>query len=102
MTTNSLRAGILSFGKGILGFSQKEVGTHSKRSGFSMELYLAKLYPETIMIMGLWASSAFLQYIRIQVSDLSKGISTLMTTNHDFYKIPKKQKFSTTHQDKTT
>ena len=42
-----------------------------------MELYLAKVYPETIMIMGRWASSAFLRYIRIQVSDLNKGIITL-------------------------
>ena len=73
MTTNSLRVGTLSFGEEILGFSHKEVGTHSIRSGFAMELYLSKLYPETIMIMGRWASSAFLWYIRIQVSDLSKG-----------------------------
>ena len=53
-----------------------------------MELYLAKVYLETIMIMGRWASSAFLRYIHIQVSDLSKGIGTLMTTNHSFYTIP--------------
>ena len=53
-----------------------------------MELYLAKVYPETIMIMGHWASSAFLRYIRIQVSDISKGISTLITNNHAFYTIP--------------
>ena len=33
-----------------LGFSHKEVGTHSIRSGFTMELYLAKVYPETIMM----------------------------------------------------
>ena len=52
-----------------------------------MELYLAKVYPETIMIMGRWASSAFLRYIRIQVRDLSKGISNLMTNNYAFYKI---------------
>ena len=51
-----------------------------------MELYLAKVYPETIMIMGRWASSAFLRYI--QVSDISKGISTLMKNNHAFYTIP--------------
>ena len=87
MTTNSLRAGTLSFGEERLGFSLKEVGTHSIRSGFAMELYLAKVYPETIMIMGRWASSAFLRYIRIQVSDLSKGISTLMTNNHALYTI---------------
>ena len=71
-----------------MGFSHKEVGTHSILSGFAMELCLAKVYPETIMIMGRWASSAFLMYIRIQVSDLSKGISTLMTNNHVFYTIP--------------
>ena len=88
MTTNSLRAGTLSFGGEILGFSHKVVVTHSIRSGFAMKIYLAKVYPETIMIMGRWASSAFLRYIRIQVSDLIKGISTLMTNNHAFYTIP--------------
>ena len=45
MTTNSLRAGTLYFGKERLGFSHKEVGTHSIQSGFAMELYLAKVYP---------------------------------------------------------
>ena len=64
------------------------MGTHSIRSGLAMELYLAKVYPEKIIIMGRWASSALLWYIRIQVSDLSKGISTLMTNNHAFYTIP--------------
>ena len=87
MTTNSLRAGTLSFDEERLGLSHKEVGTHSIQSGFAMELYLAKVYPGTIMIMVRWASSAFLQYIRIQVSDLSKGISTLMTNNHAFCTI---------------
>ena len=56
-------------------------------SGFAMEFYLAKVYPETIMIMGRWEISTFLRYTRIQISDLSKGISTLMTNKQDFYKI---------------
>ena len=84
MTTNSLRAGTIYFDEERLGFFHKEVGTHSIRSGFAMELYLAKVYPETIMIMGRCSSSAFLRYIRIQVSDLSKGTSNLMTKNHAF------------------
>ena len=46
MTTNYLREGTLSFGEERLGFSHKEVGTHSIQSGFAMELYLAKVYPE--------------------------------------------------------
>ena len=54
-----------------------------------MELYMEKVYPETIMITGRWASNAFLRYIHIQVSDLSKGISTLIKNNHAFYTIPK-------------
>ena len=88
MTTNSLRVGTLSFGEERLGYSHKEVGTHSIRSGFAMELHLAKVYPEKIIIMGRRASSAFLRYIRIQISDFSKGISNLMTNNHTFYTIP--------------
>ena len=84
MTTKSLSSGTLSFGKEILGFSHKEAGTHSIRSGFAMELYMAKVYPKTIMIMGRWSSSAFLRYIHIHVSDLNKVISTLMTNNHAF------------------
>ena len=88
MTTNSLRVGTLSFGEEILGFSHKEVVTHSIRSGFAMELYLAKLYTHKIVIMERWASSAFLRYIRIQVSDLSNGISNIMTNNHALYTIP--------------
>ena len=78
MTTKSLRSGTYYFGEERLGFSHKEVGTHSIRLGSAMELYLAKVYLETIMIMGQWASSTFLRYFCIQVSDLSKGISTLM------------------------
>ena len=88
MKTKYLRSGTLYFGEETLGFSNKEVGNYSIQSGFDMELYLAKLYPETIMIMGRWASSSLLRYIRIQVSDLSKGISTLTTNNHAFYTIP--------------
>ena len=88
MITNSLRAGTLSFGEEKLGFRHKEVVTHSIWSELAMELYLAKVYTETIMIMGRWVRSAFLRYIRIQVSDLSKCISTLTTNNHAFYTIP--------------
>ena len=83
-----MRSGTLYFGEERLGFSKKEVCTHSIRSGFTMELYLAKVYQEKIMIIGRWASSAFMRYISIQVSDLSKGISTLVINKQDFYKIP--------------
>ena len=83
MTTKYLRSDTLSLGKERLIFSHKEVDTHSIWSGFAMELFLTKVYLETIMIMGRWASSNFLRYIRIQVIDSSKGISTLITNNND-------------------
>ena len=52
MKTNALRPGTLYFVEERLVFSQKEVGTHSICSRFAMELYLEKVYPETIMIIG--------------------------------------------------
>ena len=83
-----MRSDTLSFVKERLGFSHKKVGTHSLWSGFDMELFPAKFYPETIMIMGKRAINAFLRYICIQVSDLSKGISNLVTNKQAFYTIP--------------
>ena len=88
MKTKSLRSDTLSFGKERLRLSHKEVGTHSIWSGFDIELYLAKVSLKKFMIMGRWASSAFLRYIRIQFSDLSKGIITFVTNNQAFYTIP--------------
>ena len=87
MTTKSMRPVTLFFGEEKLGFSQKEVGIPSLWSGFSMELFIYKLYPETLMIMGRWSRSSFLRCIHIQVSNLSKGMSTLMTKKQSFYKI---------------
>ena len=52
-----------------------------------MEIFLTKVYPETIMIMVKWSINDFLQYILIQVRHPRKGISTLITNNQDFYTI---------------
>ena len=52
MATKSLRSGTLSFVEERLVFSHKEMGNHSIWSGFAIELYFAKVYPETIMIVG--------------------------------------------------
>ena len=89
MKDKYLRSGTPSFGKDRLVFSHKGVGTHSLRSGFAMELFLYKVYPETIIIMGLWDINALLYYIHIQVSNLRTGIITLMTSRQSLYTIPK-------------
>ena len=82
-----MRSGTLSFGEERLRFSYKEVGTHSLRSGFSMDLLLARVNPETIMIIGWCSPNDFLRYIRIQSSTLRKGISDLMVSTQSFYTI---------------
>ena len=87
MATISLRSGTLSFREESLGFYHKEVGTHSLQSGFATELFLAKVYPETIMIIGKWSINAFLWYIWIKVRNLSKGIRKLMVSTKAFYTI---------------
>ena len=79
MTTKSLRSGTLSFGEERLVVSRKEVGTQSLWSWFYVELFLAKVYPETITIMGRFSSNTFLRCISIQVRNLGKGIITFMT-----------------------
>jgi hypothetical protein len=41
-----------------------------------------------IMLAGRWKSSAFLVYIREQVQAFSRGVSTRMIENPDFFHIP--------------
>ena len=84
----SLRSGTLSFREERLGLSHKEIVIHSLRSGFSMELSMAWIYLETIMIFGRWSRNEFLRYLRIQVSDLNKGTGDLIVTTQAFYTIP--------------
>ena len=88
MTTTSLRSGTLYLREERLRFSDKKVFSHSLRSGSSVQLFLSRVYPKTIMIIGQWSRNAFLWYIWIQVSNLSKGISDVMVSTIAFYTIP--------------
>ena len=71
-----------------LGFTGKDVGTHSIRSSLAMALYLSKRPVSTIMLLGRWSSDAFLLYIRRQIQEFSKGVSADMVKNEEFYTIP--------------
>ena len=71
-----------------LGFIGVEVGTHSIRSSLTMALYLAKRPISTVMLLGRWSSDAFLLYIRRQVQEFSKGVSSDMVANDTFFTIP--------------
>jgi len=53
-----------------------------------MVMYLAGVPVFTIMLLGRWSSNDFLCYIRKQVKEFSKGISSKMITNENFFTIP--------------
>ena len=88
MKLSALRLVVLFFGEYWLRVLHKDVGKHSLRLVFAMEIFQDQLYLGTIMIMGRWPRNAFLCYIRIQVSYLRKLISALIIITHAFYKIP--------------
>jgi hypothetical protein len=51
-------------GKAVFGFDAHEIGNKSIRSGAAMALFLTNTHTDRIMILGRWASNAFLAYIR--------------------------------------
>ena len=74
-------------GEARLGYHWNELGTHSIRSGAAMAMYLSGLPAFTIMLIGRWASDAFLKYIRRQVQEFSSGISAKMISTEDFFSV---------------
>ncbi|KAL7527766.1 hypothetical protein ACHAXR_003333, partial [Thalassiosira sp. AJA248-18] len=83
-----LRASVDAIGVDILGFTSKDIGTHSVRSSLAMMMYLAKEPIYTIMLIGRWSSDAFLAYIEKQVKEFTKGVSSRMLQHNTFYNIP--------------
>ncbi len=53
-----------------------------------MAMFLAGVPVFQIMLLGRWASDAFLRYIRKQVKEFSSGISQKMITQENFFTIP--------------
>jgi hypothetical protein len=82
-----LRLAAKSIGPEVLGFSADQIGLHSARSGAAMAMYLAGVPVFTIMLLGRWSSDAFLRYIRKQVKEFSRGISSQMIQNENFFTI---------------
>ena len=73
-----LRAVVEIIGKVALGFTKDDVGLHSIRSGGAMAMFLAGTRTIIIMRIGRWSSEAFLEYIREQVEDFTRGVSKNM------------------------
>ncbi len=68
-------------------FAVTRIWTHSIRSGEAMAMFLAGVPAETIQLVGRWRSHAFLRYIRVQVQQLTRGVTTTLTRNPEFLTI---------------
>jgi len=87
-----LRLAATTLGADVLGFTAKEIGLHSARSGAAMAMYLAHVPVFTIMLLGRWSSDAFLRYIHKQVKEFSTGISAKMVQHDHFFTVPSTSK----------
>jgi hypothetical protein len=83
-----IRSAVATIGHQVLGFGPSEVGNHSGRAATAMLLYLNKVPPYTIMLIGRWHSDAFLAYIEKQVREFTRGLSNIMLSLDSFYHLP--------------
>jgi hypothetical protein len=75
----------LGGGETTFGFTAKDIGTRSIRSGAAMSLFLMNHSVAKIMILGRWSSDAFLVYLRPQVLEWTNNMSTDMLQNDSFF-----------------
>ena len=80
-----IRSACQTLGEEKLGFTPEQAGTHSIRSSFAMQLHLAGVKDHIIMLQGRWKSLSFLNYIRLQVQELSRDLSRKMASQATSY-----------------
>ena len=83
-----LRGTAAAIGKARLGFDPSEIGNKSIRSGACMAWFLANHPVEHIKMMGRWDSEAWLDYIRTQVMEFCKGMSSSMLRYEFYHDLP--------------
>ncbi len=92
-----LRATCQNFGgKTTFGFDPEEIGNKSIRSGAAMALFLQNISSTRIMLLGQWASDAFLVYIRPQVLEWTNNMSRDMINIDSFFEADLSQPPHTT------
>jgi hypothetical protein len=83
-------------GKAVFGFNAHEIGNKSIRSGAAMSLFLTNTHTDRIMILGRWASNAFLAYIRPQVLECTTNMSQSMVQIDPFFDATNDPNYNTT------
>jgi hypothetical protein len=73
-------------GKPTFGFDPNKIGNKSIRLGSAMALFLQNISFTRIMILGRWASEAFLVYICPQVLEWTNNMSRDMINIDSFFK----------------
>jgi hypothetical protein len=68
-----------------LGFLVDRIGTHLIRAGVAMAMFLAGVPGKMIQFIGRWRSRTFMKYLRIQVTALTLGVTTKMTSIDSFF-----------------
>ena len=87
----AFRENAQSIGKDKLGYEKDDIGTHSNRSAAAMAMFMDDTPVYMIMLIGRWSSDAFLKYIRRQILEFSRGMSSRMIRNDILYSIPEQR-----------
>jgi hypothetical protein len=77
----------LGGGQNVFGFSPKQIGNKSIRSGSAMSLFLMGHSAEKIMLLGRWKSTCFLDYLRPQVVEWVNLFSVDMISIENFFEL---------------
>ena len=75
-----LRSTSQEIGRKSTGIETSQIGTHSIRTSFLMQLHISGVKDCIIMTMGRWKSTSFLKYIRPQIQEFSSQLSALMSS----------------------
>jgi hypothetical protein len=97
-----LRAAAIQYGEAWLGFPATHIGTNSLRANAAMAMFLAGIPVEAIQLIGrarMVEPEFMMRYVRIQVHQMTKGVTDIMTANPDVFTIERED--AVTHLRRT-
>ena len=84
---NTLQSGVKLVGEKRLGLVASDIQSHSVRTSFVLRMAILKQPDYIIMLLGRWKSDKFMDYVRHQVLQFTKGVADKMTKINDFASI---------------
>ena len=80
-----------------LNTESNKIGNKSIRNGAAMALFLKGHSSDKIMLLGMWKSSTWLKYIRLQVLEFANLFSADMVSFNNFFELFKTRKHRKQH-----